>query len=100
MLSRYSENGQPFGVDTGEKTEWLLLWSPGTLLYTLVELYFGNVFEMAGHLTVILGRGSAQLQLIHIIVLKCVSSCETLQITCIIGDTLLIGLEMILKERK
>ena len=33
-----------------EETKWLLLWSPGTGLFKLVELYLGDGLEMARHL--------------------------------------------------
>ena len=31
------------------ETNWLLLWSPGTELFTLVELFLGVVLEMERH---------------------------------------------------
>ena len=48
--------GRPLGGDTGRETEWLLLQSPWTEFFKSIELYTGDGLEMAGHLTLTLGK--------------------------------------------
>ena len=43
--------------NTGEEIVWLMLWTPGTELFNLVELCLKDGHEMAGHLGVTLGEG-------------------------------------------
>ena len=56
ILERCSWNSNPLSRTLLGEIYWLLLWSPRTELFKLVELYFGGGLELAGHSVITLGE--------------------------------------------
>ena len=81
----------------GGGTEWLLVQSPVTELFTSGEISLGNCLEMARHLAVTHGRDSTCSQVAHIMAMKCMS---WLYSVLVCRGNLMIGLENVLERKK